>query len=161
MRLRSNGVISVLTITATQVMATPGVYMNAVMRHKLSGPGISPSCHRPLQRRHREEVSHDPSVTPADYNDYLGQLYGLRALSYFYALRVWGAVPLTLEPWDGETAEKANLPRTTEPEIKAQILSDIDKSIELLNSDVSRKFYFNRAAAWALKTDLHMVQGVQ
>lgn len=97
-----------------------------------------------------------PSVTPADYNDYLGQLHGLRALSYFYALRVWGAVPLTLEPWDGETAEKANLPRTSEPEIKAQILSDIDKSIELLNSDVSRKFYFNRAAAWALKTDVHM-----
>jgi hypothetical protein len=97
-----------------------------------------------------------PSILPAEYNDYLGQLHGLRALMYFYALRVWGGVPLTTEPWDGKTTEKANLPRSSEAEVKAQILSDIDKAIELLNSDVSRKFYFNRAAAWALKTDVHM-----
>jgi len=97
-----------------------------------------------------------PNILPAEYNDYLGQLYGLRALMYFYALRVWGGVPLTVEPWDGETMEKANLPRSSELEIKTQILSDIEKSIELLNTDVSRKFYFNRAAAWALKTDVHM-----
>mgnify|MGYP000432329812 CR=1 FL=1 len=29
----------------------------------------------------------------ADRNDYLGQAYALRALAYFYAIRVWGDVP--------------------------------------------------------------------
>ncbi len=34
----------------------------------------------------------------ADRNDYLGQAYALRALAYFYAIRVWGDVPLFTEP---------------------------------------------------------------
>lgn len=34
----------------------------------------------------------------ADRNDYLGQAYALRALAYFYAIRVWGDVPLFIEP---------------------------------------------------------------
>lgn len=99
-----------------------------------------------------------PNILPADYNDFVGQLHGLRALAYFYLIRVWGDVPLTIEPWDGVTAEKANLPRTPVDEVKALILSDISKAIEMLSSDVAntRKFYFNRAAAWALKTDVHM-----
>jgi starch-binding outer membrane protein, SusD/RagB family len=97
-----------------------------------------------------------PSILPGEYNDYVGQLHGLRALMYFYAVRVWGDVPLTTEPWDGIDASKANLPRSSADDVKAQILSDIDKAIEMLSSDVARKFYFNRAAAWALKTDVHM-----
>jgi starch-binding outer membrane protein, SusD/RagB family len=99
-----------------------------------------------------------PNILPAEYNDFLGQLHGLRALAYFYAIRVWGDVPLTIEPWDGVTVEKANLPRTPVADVKAQILSDIDKALETLSADVAntRKFYFNRAAARALKTDVHM-----
>jgi hypothetical protein len=43
-------------------------------------------------------------------------------------------------------------------EIKAQILSDLDKAIGLLSNNVTtnRKFVFNLGAAWALKTDVHM-----
>jgi hypothetical protein len=98
-----------------------------------------------------------PNVLPSDYNDYLGQCYGLRALMYFYAIRVWGDVPLIIEPWEGDIAS-SRVARTPVAEIKAQILSDIGKAIETLTPDVvaGRKYYFNRAAAWALKTDLHM-----
>jgi starch-binding outer membrane protein, SusD/RagB family len=99
-----------------------------------------------------------PNILPSEHSDFSGQLHGLRALAYFYAIRVWGDVPLTTEPWDGVTAEKANLPRSPVADVKAQILSDINKAIEMLSADVAntRKFYFNRAAAWALKTDVHM-----
>lgn len=37
-----------------------------------------------------------PSI--ATRNDYLGQAYAMRALGYFYAIRVWGDVPLFTEP---------------------------------------------------------------
>lgn len=37
-----------------------------------------------------------PSVS--DRNDLLGQAYGMRALAYLYAVRVWGDVPLFTEP---------------------------------------------------------------
>src|SRR5690242_19983812 len=31
-------------------------------------------------------------------NNYLAQAYGLRAYMYFYGIRVWGKLPVTLEP---------------------------------------------------------------
>jgi hypothetical protein len=98
-----------------------------------------------------------PSALPADYNDNLGQLHGLRALMYFYLIRVWGDAPLTTQPWDG-ILSSAYLPRSPVEEIKSQILSDIDKALELTTADIAsaRRFNFNRAAAWALKTDVHM-----
>ena len=34
----------------------------------------------------------------SDRDDYLGQAYAMRALAYFYAIRVWGDVPLFTEP---------------------------------------------------------------
>lgn len=99
-----------------------------------------------------------PNLLPADYADYVGQLHGLRALMYFYLIRAWGDVPLTTEPWDGSTASKANLPRSSVDEVKALIMDDLDKAISMISSDVAaaRRHYFNRAAAWALKTDVHM-----
>lgn len=92
-----------------------------------------------------------------DWSDYVGQAYGMRALMYFYAIRVWGDVPLITKPWDGDINSYA-VERTAVADIKAQILSDIASSIEHLNSNVTsdRKYYFNLSAAWALKMDLHM-----
>ncbi|WP_114781891.1 RagB/SusD family nutrient uptake outer membrane protein [Botryobacter ruber] len=98
-----------------------------------------------------------PNLTSFDYNDNLGQSYGMRALMYFYAIRVWGEVPLITEPWDGSIA-KSQLGRAPMEEIKKQIQSDIDKAITLLSTNVTanRKFVFNLGAAYALKTDVHM-----
>lgn len=98
-----------------------------------------------------------PGVIESDWADYVGQAYGLRAFMYFYAIRVWGDVPLITDPWDGNV-ENSYVPRTPVAQVKEQILSDIAKAIQYLNTNVAndRKFYFNRAAAWALKMDLHM-----
>lgn len=101
-----------------------------------------------------------PKITglaESDWSDYVGQAYGIRALMYFYAIRVWGDVPLITKPWDGDT-ESYSVGRTAVADVKTQILSDIDLAIEYLNSNVTsdRKFYFNLSAVWALKMDLHM-----
>jgi tetratricopeptide (TPR) repeat protein len=96
-------------------------------------------------------------LSESDWSDYVGQAYGMRALMYFYAIRVWGDVPLVTKPWDGDTKSYA-IDRTSIAEVKTQILSDINSAIEHLNSNVTsdRKYYFNLSAAWALKMDLHM-----
>jgi len=98
-----------------------------------------------------------PNTTPADYNDNLGQSHGIRALMYFYAIRVWGDVPLVTNAWDGNL-ESSRVGRTPVNEVKAQILADIDKAISMLSTTVTanRKFTFNLGAAYALKTDVHM-----
>ena len=98
-----------------------------------------------------------PGTVAADWSDYVGQAYGIRALMYFYAIRVWGGVPLVTEPWDGDVTT-SYLARNAVAEIKEQILSDLENAIKYLNSTVTgdRKFYFNLSAAWALKMDVHM-----
>lgn len=96
-----------------------------------------------------------PQVLESETNPYMGQAYGIRALMYFYAIRVWGRVPLIIQPWEGDL-NKIAIPRSSIEDVKAQILEDIDQALAALGNDVSDKYYFNRAAAFALKTDVHM-----
>lgn len=98
-----------------------------------------------------------PGVSEIDYNDYLGQAYGIRALMYFYAIRVWGDVPIVNAQWDGIPASSF-IPRSPVADVKTLILSDIDEALKRLGAGVTgdRKYYFNRAAAYALKTDVHL-----
>ena len=96
-----------------------------------------------------------PSILESEYGPYIAQAYAMRALMYFYIIRVWGDAPLTTTVWDGELSSM-ELPRTSVAEIKSQILSDIENAIKYFSSDGSDKFYLTKAAAYALKTDVHM-----
>lgn len=98
-----------------------------------------------------------PNLLPADYNDQVGQAHGMRALMYFYAIRVWGAVPLVTEPWTGDLAA-TRVGRTPVETIKAQILADLDMAIGKMGADVAgtRRLFFNMGAARALKTEVHL-----
>ena len=69
----------------------------------------------------------------ADRNDYLGQAYALRALAYFYAIRVWGDVPLFIEPTE-KYSEAIYKERTDKNYILEHvILPDLKKAESLIN----------------------------
>jgi hypothetical protein len=109
-----------------------------------------------------ENIDRVKNVPEANMPLYKGQLYAIRAFMYFYAIRVWGDVPLILQTWDGTASTKYN-PRTPISEIKTQIQKDIDMAVELLIPDVSAVtsgnancFYFNKSGALALKMDIHL-----
>ena len=87
------------------------------------------------------------------YKDYLGQCYGLRAMMYFYGIRVWGRMPLIVTPI--ETANQSNFARDSINLCKKQILSDLNNAINDLNT-TDKKYYFSLGAAYALKADVHM-----
>ena len=96
-----------------------------------------------------------PQALESEINPYMGQAYGIRALMYFYGIRVWGRMPLMEVPWDGDLNDII-VPRSPIEDIKNRILMDIDLALDALGSDVSDRYYFNRATAYALKTDVHM-----
>jgi starch-binding outer membrane protein, SusD/RagB family len=89
------------------------------------------------------------------YKNYLGQCYGLRALSYFYALRVWGGVPIHVEPITS-LSQPIELPRSPVADLKARIQEDIVKALETIGNNKTSKYYMQEAAVYALKTDVHM-----
>lgn len=88
------------------------------------------------------------------YRDQLGQAYALRGLMYFYALRVWGRVPIVNEVIT-RPDQQLYYPRAPIDSVKKQILSDIDKSLLTIGTTPS-KYYIQRAAVFAFKTDVHM-----
>src|SRR5690242_1997456 len=45
------------------------------------------------------------TLSAVQRNDYLAQAYGIRAYMYFYAIRVWGGVPVRLEPYESITED--------------------------------------------------------
>lgn len=97
-----------------------------------------------------------PDVSQPQIASQLGQAYTMRALMYFYAIRVWGAVPLITEPYEGLPGQEKFNPRSEIPLIKAQILSDIDKALENFDTNTPSVYKLNRGSALALKTDVHM-----
>ncbi len=97
-----------------------------------------------------ENVSRISSMDIVAKNSQLGQCFGIRALMYFYILRLWGDAPLILQSWDGSYETKYN-GRTSVAEIGKQVEKDIDTAIGLLGN--TGVFYFNTGAALALKMD--------
>lgn len=88
------------------------------------------------------------------YKDYIGQCYGLRAMMYFYGLRVWGRMPLVTTPIENSD-QNFYFARSSIDSCKALILSDLDNAIANLNSD-DRKLTFSLGAAYALQAEVHL-----
>lgn len=89
------------------------------------------------------------------YTDYLGQSYGLRALMYFYGMRVWGRLPITTVPIES-VGQTVQFPRSSIADVKKQILSDIDLALKNISSNKASKYYIQKAAIYALQTDVYM-----
>ena len=84
----------------------------------------------------------------------------MRALMYFYAIRVWGGVPKITEPMEDVSSQERYYGRTSVEELKAFILEDIEKALEHIgaSTDMSSasKYYLNRGAIMALRVDVLM-----
>lgn len=76
-------------------------------------------------------------------NQFLCEIYFLRAFYYFNLVQVFNGVPLVL------TTEAVNLPRATPDEIYAQIASDLKKAIELGPSQPYPTFGDGHASRWS------------
>jgi len=94
----------------------------------------------------------------ATKNNLLAESLTLRALLYFYAVRVWGDVPKITEPIEGLDQE-LNLSRSPASEIfKDIILSDLDKAEKLMTNNRSLN-NFSLGGILALKAHVYMWPG--
>lgn len=93
----------------------------------------------------------------ADRNDYLGQAYALRALAYFYAIRVWGDVPLFTEPTE-KYSEAIYKKRTDKNYILDNvILPDLKKAEGLINRNKNyERKRISICGVWAIMADAYM-----
>ena len=112
-----------------------------------------------------EKVSGVDFLSTAEQEYLLAQAYGLRALLYFDLYRIYGGVPLRLEPdlaAHGENdVNNLYLARSTASETMAQIMADIDRSLELFGSQdgfnpysLGAKVYWNKAASQCIAAEI-------
>jgi len=94
----------------------------------------------------------------ATYEEYIGECYAMRALMYFYILRVWGRAPIVTEAIEGLN-QQTELPRASIKEVRQQILDDADMALltidDVTTGSESRKFYLSKSAIHALLTDVY------
>ena len=90
----------------------------------------------------------------ADYNTRLGEGYFLRAYGYFELVKLYGGVPLKLEPANGVI--QTSYTRASEEECYKQIISDLEQAYNLLptSSLQTGRILKSAAAHYLAKTHL-------
>ncbi len=95
-------------------------------------------------------------LSESEKADFFGQLGFLRALHYFNLVRLYGAVPLPLEPTT-ESEGDHFLPRSPVDEVYGQILRDLDLAIGNIGNKQTHLATVN--AAKALLSMVHLTMG--
>ena len=95
----------------------------------------------------------------SEKNEIAAQAYFFRAFIYFDLVRVFGDVPLVLEPTDGKPAVEDFLPRSPVDDVFAQIKTDVDMAIAGFPDGIADKNFISKAAAYALKAEVYMWTG--
>lgn len=102
------------------------------------------------------EISDDKFISE-NKNHIIGEAYFMRAYVYFFMSRVWGDVPLKLEP-DLEVSTAKNLPRTAVDSVLNQCLLDVAKAESLLDwgytDESQRAVRANKGSAYALEAHI-------
>ncbi|SHL39182.1 Starch-binding associating with outer membrane [Chitinophaga jiangningensis] len=98
------------------------------------------------------------AATPDLKKKIVGETYALRAYFYFHLLRVFGSVPIVLEAITDENVIQHK--RSTDQEVMAQILSDLDAAIaqftamsNFSKTTYASKYRFSYGSVMAMKAD--------
>ena len=89
-------------------------------------------------------------------NNYLAQAYGVRAYMYFWAVRLWGAVPVRLEPFE-DLAQSPNLARTSADSVLNNvIIPDLVRANTLVDKNAINAFELNKGGILAILAEVYL-----
>ncbi|QNL52285.1 RagB/SusD family nutrient uptake outer membrane protein [Olivibacter sp. SDN3] len=93
-------------------------------------------------------VIDDPSLDEGGRREQiLGEALFLRANHYYNLVKMFGGVPLVLEPAASTAPDAIQLPRNTEAEVYQQILADLEQAVSYLPDRLSEENSVNKARA--------------
>jgi tetratricopeptide (TPR) repeat protein len=100
----------------------------------------------------------DATLTDADRNQFTGEAYFIRALSYFDLARTWGGVQIVLTP-TLSSSDKTGIKRSSTAETYTQVLADLTKAESLLVAPTAQNpVRANKETAWALLARYYLYQ---
>jgi hypothetical protein len=99
------------------------------------------------------KYAYEVDMTDEDRDFSVGQAAFARAYCYFWAVRLWGDVPLNLQPIESTTQSETYPTRTDKAKVYAQIASDIDTAEANVDYLGSNKYLATADAVNMLKAD--------
>lgn len=90
---------------------------------------------------------------------YLGEAYFIRAYTYFYMTRIWGSVPLILDPIEDAKDALYDVPMASEEELLAQCINDLKQADGYLTWESTggkKAIRANRASVNAVLAHVYM-----
>lgn len=104
------------------------------------------------------------NLPTATKNQYLAEMYGLRAYIYYTMVKTWGSVPLVTKAVGTiNNASETYIARTPIDSVLIQVKADIDQSLTLFNGNNAfpsgKRVYWNRVATLILKGDVYLWSG--
>jgi hypothetical protein len=104
-----------------------------------------------------QKVPNVTGLTDAQKNQILGEARFLRALHYHNLVKLWGDVPMPLEPLDNPS-EAAALTRTAKADVYTQILADLTQAEQLMTTAKQAR-QASLGAARALRARVQLYNG--
>lgn len=100
-------------------------------------------------------IKHAPNVNMAESkrNWALGQAYFARAYCYFWAARIWGDVPLNLNPIESTTQPETYPVRAPKAQVYEQIGADIAQAVSVSDDLGTNKYLATKDAVNMLKAE--------
>jgi starch-binding outer membrane protein, SusD/RagB family len=96
------------------------------------------------------------SLSAVARNNYLAQAYGVRAYMYFYGIRVWGKLPVTLEPYENITTDPKNYRNSVDSILDNIIIPDLNTAYDLVDKSSTTVWELNVAGILAMQTEVYM-----
>lgn len=104
-----------------------------------------------------DKVPAATGLSTTERDEIMGEAYGLRALHYHNLVKLFGGVPLVLQPTTS-VAAAASATRATTAQVYAQILSDLAQAEKLItNTDQTRQM--SRGGAYAIEARVRLYMG--
>lgn len=96
-------------------------------------------------------------LSEVNRNHYLAQALTIRAYMYWYGVRVWGNLPVTVTPYENIN-DNPNLPRSPADSIvNSIIIPDLERALTLLNKNAARTVWeINDGSILSILTEVHL-----
>lgn len=92
----------------------------------------------------------------SEKNDFIGQAYAMRALCYFYAVRVWGDVPVYLVPTENYSTIQLS-PRINKTKVLTDVvIPDLNKALEYISINNKERKRISRFSVYAILADVYL-----
>ena len=104
-----------------------------------------------------QAASFDANATPTVVNNALAQSLAMRALCYFYIVRIWGDPVVWTEPYNDVSKEDEKPRSAKDSVLKSLIIPDLEKAYSLIQKNQTPTVWeIDEAAICAILTDVYM-----